>query len=294
MRIIKINKQLLAFYVGRESRDSQSLPLNSPKNWVQFDLDLGVCAYAFHHKDRALLFDTLVQPEQGREIRVYLEEKLGIKDITAALSHWHLDHVGGGAAFSDGPVLASSQTLQILSDNQTRIENGRLWGPPSLRPLILPNRVISGPTPFPLGDLDLEFIPFKLHTPGSLALFCGKYKFLLAGDMLEDNIPCLNHPEEIESYLPELQRMAAMNITTIYPGHGHPEKIASMGYSKDLIAATADYIRHVTARSREKHPAPDLLKSWLAPWENKGVLAYHSVYESVHQANLERLRALKA
>ena len=291
MKIIKINEQLLAFYVGREGLASAQ---NLLKNWVQFDLDLGVCAYAFHHQGRALLFDTLVQPEQGRAIRAYLEEELGIKDISVALSHWHLDHIGGVAAFADRPVIASAQTLQILSDNQTRIENGELWGPPPLRPLTLPSRIISGQTPFLLGDLDLEFIPFQLHTPGSLALFCGKYKLLLAGDMLEDNIPCLNHPEEVESYPPELQRMAAMNLAAIYPGHGHPDKIASGGYSKELIAATIDYIRHVTARSQEKLPVPDSLKNWLAPWEDKDILAYHSVYEGVHEANLERLRALKA
>ena len=291
MKIIKINESLTAFYAGREqgAGEADLSAQNEPKDWVQFDLDLGVCAYAFHQQGRALLFDTLVQPELGQKIRAHLEEKLDVEDISIALSHWHLDHVGGCAAFADRPIMASPQTLQILSDSQPRIEAGELWGPPPLRPLVLPNITPGGRTPFPLNDLKLELIPFNIHTPGSLALYCGRDKILLAGDMLEDNIPCLNHPEEAHNYLRDLAALAGMDITAIYPGHGSPDKIAHGGYGKELIAAASDYIRHVLACCREES-FPSSLKDWIGPWEERGALVYHPVYEGVHRANQARLR----
>ena len=69
MKIIHINDHLTAFYVGR---GIPAAPDGPDKNWLQFDLDLGVCAYAFHYECRALVFDTLPGPEYGRRMRAYL------------------------------------------------------------------------------------------------------------------------------------------------------------------------------------------------------------------------------
>lgn len=296
MEIITINDHLAGFYAGRDNCDQKigaaalAGLAPAPADWVQFDLSLGVCAYAFHRDERALVFDTLVSPEHGRAMRVYLERELGIRHSSVALSHWHLDHVAGNGAFKDCDILASDQTLRILTDNRARIEAGDFWGPPPLKPLVLPNLTGSGPMPYALGDLALELMPFNIHTPGSLALYSAQDKILLAGDMLEDNIPCLNHPEAAHTYLAGLEALAGLDIAAIYPGHGSPHKIKGGGYDKRLIAATAEYIRYVLALCREESDRGAMLKDWLAPWEAQGVLVYHPVYEGVHRANLERLR----
>ena len=287
MNIIHINDHLTAFYVGR---DAPATPAGPAKNWLQFDLDLGVCAYAFHYEGRALVFDTLPGPEYGRRMRAYLEDELGARRIIVILSHWHLDHIGGCEAFKDCDIMSSAQTRQFLAKNQAAIEAGELWGPPALPPLSLPYMSLLAPMPFRMGELSLEPLPFDVHTAGSLALYCPEDKILLVGDMLEDNIPCLNHPEAVPAHIDNLSAMTRLDVTAIYPGHGSPDKIARGGYGKDFITATADYMNHALDLCREQSLAPGRLKDWLAPWEERGVLEYHPVYEGVHTANVERMR----
>ena len=159
-----------------------------------------------------------------------------------------------------------------------------------MKPVIIPDANCLTRVPLNLGDLEIELIPWNIHTPGSLALYSGKGKILLAGDMLEDNIPCLNHPEAAHTYLADLKAMAAMDIEAIYPAHGCPDKIGRGGYGKDLIAATAEYIRYVLELCREEKGAETSLKDWIAPWEAVDTLRYYPIYEGVHQANLQRLR----
>ena len=287
MEVIPITENLLGFYAGRRGTPRPG----APRDWVQFDLDLGVCAYAVHYRGNAIVFDTLVSPDHGRLMRAYLEEDLGIRDILVVLSHWHLDHVGGAAAFQGCPLVSSVETRIFLEDNRAAIEAGELWGPPPLKPVSIPDASCLARVPLNLGDLAVELIPWNIHTPGSLALYSGKGKILLAGDMLEDNIPCLNHPEAAHTYLADLKAMAAMDIEAIYPAHGCPDKIGRGGYGKDLIAATTEYIRYVLKLCQEENGAAKAsLKDWIAPWEAVDTLRYHPVYEGVHQANLQRLR----
>ena len=300
MEVFSITENLLGFYAGRDKCAANGAGTRpAQKDWAQFDLDLGVCAYAFHHENRAIVFDTLVSPEHGRLLRAYLEEDAGIRHITVIFSHWHLDHVAGAAAFQGCPIVASEPTRRMLAHNRAAIEAGSLWGPPPLKPVTLPDTTWLARAPLTLGDLELELIPWDIHTPGSLALYSGKGRILLAGDMLEDNIPCLNHPEAAHTYLIDLKNMANMDLAAIYPGHGCPEKIKQGGYGQDLIAATDAYIRHVLQLCRKENDAVmavDVdasaapLKDWVAPWQARGTLRYHPVYEGVHQDNMQRLR----
>ena len=60
------------------------------------------------------------------------------------LSHWHLDHIAGTAAFADSEVIANERTAELMERNQAAIEAGSHEGPPAIDPLVLPTRVFAG------------------------------------------------------------------------------------------------------------------------------------------------------
>ena len=63
-------------------------------------LSLGIASYAIVSGSAALVYDTHVSLEHARRIRALLEDD-GARTFTVVLSHWHLDHVAGTAAFAD-------------------------------------------------------------------------------------------------------------------------------------------------------------------------------------------------
>ena len=65
-------------------------------------------------------------------------------ELTVVLSHWHLDHIAGTAAFPGAEVIASERTAEHLVQKQAAIEAGTLEGPPAIDPLVLPTRTYSG------------------------------------------------------------------------------------------------------------------------------------------------------
>jgi glyoxylase-like metal-dependent hydrolase (beta-lactamase superfamily II) len=288
IEVIQINDYLLAFYDGR-SREGEPMFAESDENWVQIDMDLGTSAYVLYRGDRALVFDTLIQPEQGQFIRDYLEKKLGIRHIIVVNSHWHLDHLAGNIAFKDCDIISSRLSREILVENRADIEKGELWGPPSLKPLILPNLTFEGSMTYYLGDLELQLIPMNIHTPDSIVLYIPKDRILLPGDMLEDTAPYVNHPGELHEYLPELVKMRGMDIAAIYPDHGSPDKLKSGGYGKDFIDANIYYIRTILTRLQDKDFQEMDFQEVMAEWLEKGAVIFHEPYDDLHKANMESL-----
>lgn len=136
MHTITINPNITAFYYGAET---QAPSLNSDYARSQDDwvygacFDLGVAAYALHNNNSCLVFDTLCSPEQASEVKNYLELKLGIKNFTVIVSHWHLHHVGGNYLYKDFNIIGTRKTRQILLEQKEEIENGTSsWGPPAI------------------------------------------------------------------------------------------------------------------------------------------------------------------
>ena len=118
MRVLRPASGIFAFYDGRVDgyRFAQGA------NWVDDGaLSLGIASYAVVAGDEALVYDTHVSVEHARYVREVLEEE-GVNRFTVVLSHWHLDHVAGTAAFHDCDVIASERTNELLTRLRPAIE----------------------------------------------------------------------------------------------------------------------------------------------------------------------------
>jgi len=283
LRVFAINDHLLAFYDGRPAEAATPA---GKHNWADFGaMNVGVATYVIHRGSRALVYDTYPSTRQARWVRDYLA-KIGIRHFTVVNSHWHLDHVGGNAVYADVDRIATDKTWQRLTAQKDAIEAGDIWGPPAIKPLVLPNITISADTGYFVGDIKAELRPVNIHSEDGLVIYLPQDRILLAGDTLEDTLTFIVEPEQIAAQIVNLRQMKRWNIERIYPNHGNPAVIANGGYRTTLIDATVDYLHRMVAHahdpdylqgSMDDYVHDSVTQGWVTPWW---------AYREAHQANL--------
>ena len=289
LRVLRPAPNIYAFYDGRIAGYRYA----ADANWVDDGaLSLGIASYAIVDGDEALIYDTHISVEYGAFIRKALVD-IGVKKFTVVLSHWHLDHVAGTAAFADCPIISNRRTADHLNKYRKAIENGTHHGPPAVSPLILPTQIFEGSMHLQVGGLHIDLIEANIHSDDATVLWLGSERILFAGDTMEDTVTYVGEPEHFDIHLKDLDRLWALNPERILPNHGDPEIIALGGYEKTLIRASQQYIRMlkrcVHAPELRDKPLRDIISGPLeAGWVN-----LFEPYEAVHRQNIDVVLAAK-
>jgi cyclase len=288
IRVFPINEHLIAFYDGRPAQPPRE---RTGHNWADYGaLDVGVATYVIHSGDQALVYDTFPTFREARWVRDYLE-KSGIRHFSVVNSHWHLDHVGGNAVYADFDRIATELTIELLRAKQTAIEAGTEWGPPAIKPLVVPNIGISAATSYYVGDIRVELRPVQIHSDDGLVLYLPNERILLAGDTLEDTVTFIAEPEHVIAHYRNLQQLKQWNIDRILPNHGNPDVIAHGGYQKTLIDATSNYLRRVILRAHDPDYLHGTLEEYVGDSVAKGWVSIWWAYREPHEVNLQRVSA---
>jgi cyclase len=286
MRVFHINDHLISFYDGR--------PTQAPRppdtyNWADYGaLDVGVSTYVIRRGDQALVYDTFPTAQEARWVRDYLT-KAGVKHFTLVNSHWHLDHVGGNAAYADVDRIATDKTIHLLIANKAAIEAGTEWGPPAIKPLVVPNIRIARDTNYYVGDIKVELRPVNIHSEDGLVIYLPHDRILLAGDTLEDTVTFIAEPENVVAQYKNMQKLKQWDIDRIFPNHGNPDVISHGGYQKTLIDATLNYLRKVITRSHDPDYLQGSLEDYVGDSVNKGWVSIWWAYHEPHKANLSKV-----
>ncbi len=284
LRVLRPHPAVYAFYDGRVP----GYRFAPEKNWLdEGALSLGIASYAIVSGQEALVYDTHVSVPHASEIRNILSREAGVTKFTVLLSHWHLDHVAGTAAFADCDVLATERTADHLARRQSAIEAGTYEGPPAISPLILPTRVFSGSLAFDLGDIQLAFIEANIHSDDAAVIWWAGERLLFAGDTMEDTCTYVMEPDNLSLHLADLERLDALAPSRILPNHGNPETIEAGGYNRGFNRATQQYVRALircrTDAALRALPLKELIQGPI----NSGWVSYFEPYEQVHLENLE-------
>ena len=289
LRVFRPAPNIYAFYDGRV----EGYRYADNENWVDDGaLSLGIASYAIVDGEDALVYDTHISKEYGAFIRKTLEDS-GVKNITVVLSHWHLDHVAGTAAFADCSIISNKRTADHLKKHKAAIENGTSSGPPAINPLILPTQTFEGSTHLHVGGLHIDLIEANIHSDDATVLWLGSERILLAGDTMEDTVTYVGEPENFDIHLKDLDRLWTLGAERILPNHGDPEIISLGGYEKTLIRATQQYIRMLKRCVHEPElrgkPLRDIINGPLeAGWIN-----LFEPYETIHRQNIDVVLAAK-
>lgn len=285
MRILRPHPNVWAFYDGRVPGHSFA----STPNWVDDGaLSLGICSYALVDGSEALIYDTHITPDHARFIRATLTAA-GVTQFTVVLSHWHLDHVAGTAAFADCRVIANGRTTAHLMAHQSAIEDGTHHGPPAIAPLILPTHSFDGSAHLHIGRLHIDLIQCNIHSDDATVVWLGHDGILLAGDTIEDTVTYVAEPDALATHIVDLDRLAALGPRVILPNHGDPSRIADGSYGPATIKATQDYIWQLLAARGDASLCALPLQDWIAPALSSGALTWFEPYAAVHAANLAKV-----
>jgi cyclase len=283
-KIFKINDHVLAFYDGRDPNGRRYRP---EWNWVDDGaMKLGVATYAIHKGDQAVVFDTFTSIEQARWVRTHLE-KLGVRRFTVVLSHWHMDHVGGNAVYQDSHIIAPDVGRETLAKLKDKIEAGEVFGPPGIKPLLLPDTAFHGQMELYLDDLKIELHNFNIHTPDGTVVLIPSDRILLAGDTLEDSVTYIAEVADLPEHVKNLKKLKSLEFDRIYPNHGDPEVIRKGGYQKTFIEATLDYITKMLSRAKEQGYLDSPLEAFIGDSVKKGWGSLYEPYRDVHKENLK-------
>jgi cyclase len=287
LRVSEPHPGILAYYDGRVAGHR----FMSGDNWVDDGaLELGIASYAILRGDAALVYDSHVSVPHAMAIRADLLAR-GVRDFTVILSHWHLDHVAGTAAFPGAPVIANRRTHAHLTERQAAIEAGTDHGPPAIAPLILPDRLFSDRLEFDFHGLKVVLIEANVHSDDATLLWLPETRVLLAGDTVEDCVTYVGAPEDFSIHRRDLDRMLALDPLHVLPNHGAAEVIASGGYGPGLITATQDYIAWLQGLDPWQTGEGPAMEAVLAKDFAAGTLIPFAPYERVHQQNIARSRA---
>jgi cyclase len=282
LRVLRPAPAVFAFYDGRV----EGYRFDERPNWVDDGaLALGIASYAIVSGRAALVYDTHVSVDNARRVRAFLERE-GARTFTVVLSHWHLDHVAGTAAFGDSDVIACKRTAELLAASREAIESASLEGPPPIDPLVLPTTTFHDRLALEVGKLRVELVHTDIHSDDACVLWWRERELLFCGDTMEDTVTYVGEPSNLPTHRANLETLRRLRPKRILPNHGAEEVIAAGGYSDGLISATEQYIDFLLRARGDATLAELPLHDVVAAIGNDQV-HYYAPYEEVHRRNVE-------
>ena len=168
----------------------------------------------------AVLVDTLAYPEETRQVKRFIEERLGHKIRYVINTHYHADHTMGTYLFDDAIVIAHSLCRDYL-DTRGRESLERVRAnAPDLREaqLILPHIIFDEKMTLHLGNKTLEMWLTPGHSMDSIVCHVKEDQVLLAADTIMP-VPYFVDGG-YDEYLKTLQNLKEYTFENIVQGHG--------------------------------------------------------------------------
>lgn len=171
--------------------------------------------------DGVVLFDTLLYPEETRQIKRFVESRLGTVVRYVINSHFHADHTTGTCFFKDAQVVGHDRCRELL-DRRGRIGLERAKASSDeMRDveIVLPD-VTFGDEGLTLhvGNKTLEFAPAPGHSPDSITCLVREDRVLLSADTV------MSLPYFVDGSYDDLHQSLAKlvggNFEHIVQGHG--------------------------------------------------------------------------
>lgn len=249
-----------------------------------------VTAGAIMTKEGVVLIDTLFFPEETKEIRDFLEGRLGLTIKYVINTHYHADHTQGTYLFPHAQVVSHRLCRELLDtvgreglvEAQTQL--------PELEEveIMLPDVVFdAGVMNLYIGGKTVQLHHFPGHSRDISAVFVVDERILFASDNAMP-LPTIIDGG-YEDLVTSMRAMLALNPDTVVRGHG---EVMLRG---EVVAEIEDDLRYLqeikTAVMQviEKGQSPDVLDNSSIEDFGKSRIPLNGLVVDLHRANLHLL-----
>jgi glyoxylase-like metal-dependent hydrolase (beta-lactamase superfamily II) len=233
--------------------------------------------------DAALVVDTGMGRRNGERLLERVRE-LSDKPLLLTLTHFHPEHGWGAQAFKG--------VATIVYNRAQREELEEKFGPfvelfssfgPEIAELLADVRLVRPDVVYSGGDaeLDLGGVTVQLnyhgpaHTRGDQIVLLPGERVLFAGDLVENRFfPILPDDDAHGSeWIALLERMEALEVTTVVPGHGEVGDAALIGDVREYLEYVRRRVNEAAASDTSLEDAklqlePEI-RSRYATWDNE-------------------------
>ena len=259
--------------------------------WFQSELYAQVTAGAIIGPEWAILVDTLAIPDETLEMRVFIEEKLGVQVRYVINTIYHADHTFGNYFFPGATVISHALSRDLaLQSNQATLESAQEQDAAFKRiKKIVPADVTidTGTLSMRIGKRNVKIYPTPGASPDGISVLVKEDRVLFAGDAF---LPLPNIVEgDVAQLTKTMQTIGKLGLENIVQGHGD---VILRGEIEQAAQDNVDYLAKIEKVARiavkRKNPREIIEEATVDECGKSRVLLTGLVVE-LHRQNLATL-----
>ncbi len=190
-----------------------------------------------------LLIDTLATPGEAREIRDFLENRLGSRVRYLVNTHYHADHSSGSFLFPGATIITHALSRGLLD---TRGRQGLGMAKAENRDfsqvqVMLPEvTFVRGTLALQMGKRTLRILALPGHSPDGIGVLVEEDRILFSGDAVMP-LPHIRDGD-LGTQMRTLRTIAGMGLENIVQGHG---EVILRGEIDELIGSHITYLERI-------------------------------------------------
>ncbi|GAB4573566.1 MAG: MBL fold metallo-hydrolase [Anaerolineae bacterium] len=249
-----------------------------------------VTAGAVVTSEGAILIDTLAYPEETRQIKNFLEKRLGCPVRTVINTHYHADHSFGTYLFDDALVVSHARCRELLDTRGRKsVEEARRNSSDfSDVRVVLPSMVFrTGTLTVHLGNKSVELWHSPGHSPDSVVCLIREDRILFAADTLMP-VPYFVDGS-YDDFVNSLKNLQNRGFECVVQGHG---EVVLRGEIESKLQSDLDYLaclkKQVEKAMTYKNHERQLAKIDIERC-GKSRIPLNGIVQDLHRANVRTL-----
>jgi cyclase len=238
----------------------------------------------------SVLIDTLAYPEEAKEIRDFLENRLGRPVRYVINTHYHADHSLGTCWFPEAIIVGHALCRELLDQRGKEALRAAKRQVRDLQDvqIVLPDVIFDeGELSIRVDKRTLRLLHLPGHSEDGLCVLLVEDRILFAGDIMMP-IPYLVDGD-YDVMVANLKQIPRMKLENLVQGHG---EVILRGEVPGVVRENLSYLaalrRHVITASRRRDPEGYLAKVDVESCGKSRILL-NGLAEELHMRNLRSL-----